>query len=294
MSSILRRSLLLFALLCQLVSAAPATEKQSAEEFLASLHFQQGKINLPGNIATLNLPESFRYLPPADAEHLLVDGWGNPPGSKNLGMILPTKEHPLSKEGWGVIITYDKDGYIKDDDADAIKYDDLLKEMQEGLLEANTERKKAGYPAMTLLGWAEKPSYDKASHKMFWAKELQFDGSTEHTLNYNIRVLGRHGVLVLNAVAGMSQIGQIKAEMPQVVGFTEFSDGNRYTDFNAKTDKVAEYGLAALVAGGVAAKLGFFGKIFAVLLAFKKLLLIGLLAIGSFVMKLLGRNKNEN
>jgi uncharacterized membrane-anchored protein len=294
MSSILRNSLLLFAFLCQLVNAAPATEKQSAEQFLASLHFQKGKINLPDNIATLDLPESFRYLPPADAERLLVDGWGNPPGSKNLGMILPAKDSPLSKEGWGVIITYDKDGYIKDNDADSIKYDELLKDMQEGLQEANAERKKAGYPGMTLLGWAEKPSYDKASHKMIWAKQLQVEGSTENTLNYNIRVLGRHGVLVLNAVAGMNQLGQIKAEMPQVVGFTDFSPGNRYADFNEKTDKVAEYGLAALVAGGVAAKLGFFGKIFAFLLAFKKLALFGLIALGGLVMKLLGRSKQES
>lgn len=294
MSLVLRRSLLLLVLLCQLVSAAPKEEKQSAEEFLASLHFEQGKITLPGNVATLNLPPSFHYLPPADAEHLLVDAWGNPPGSKNLGMILPTAASPLSKEGWGVIITYDKDGHVKDDDADAIKYDDLLKEMQEGITEGNAERKKEGYPAMTLLGWAEKPSYDKASHKLYWAKELKVDGASENTLNYNIRVLGRHGVLVLNAVAGMSQINQIKGEMPQVVAASEFTAGNRYADFDVKTDKVAEYGLAALVAGGIAAKLGFFGKLFAVLLAAKKLILVGLAALGGGIMKLFGRDKKQN
>ena len=91
-------------------------------------------------------------------------------------------------------------------------------------------------------------------------------------MNYNIRVLGRQGVLVLNAVAGMNQIATIREEMKKVTAFSEFTAGNRYTDYNSATDKTAEYGIAALVAGGAAAKLGLFGKLFALLLAFKKLI----------------------
>lgn len=77
-----------------------------------------------------------------------------------------------------------------------------------------------------------------------------------HSLNYNIRVRGREGVLILNAVAGMDQLATIKNEMKQVTAFTDFTSGNRYADFIESTDKVAEYGIAALIAGGAAAKLG--------------------------------------
>lgn len=270
------------------------TNKFSEEQFVASLKFQQGKITLPGNIAVLDLPASFRYLGPDDAEKVLVQGWGNPPGSKSLGMIFPANVSPLSPESWGVIVTFDKDGHVKDDDADSIKYDALLKDMQESIAASNEERVKQGYQAMTLVGWAEKPSYDKSSHKLYWAKEIKSGNEAQHSLNYNIRVLGRDGVLVLNAVAGMSQIAQIKTEMQQVVAFSEFSDGNRYADFDSKTDKVAEYGIAALVAGGIAAKLGFFGKIFAFLLLFKKFVLIGLALLGGGVAKLFGRKSKTN
>lgn len=263
----------------------------SAQQFLASLTFREGQIKLPGEIATLNLPASFRYLDPADTEKLITDGWGNPPGAKTLGMIVPADVNPLSEAGWGVVVTYDKDGHVKDDDADKINYTDLLKDMQEGMAENNKARQEQGYAPMSLVGWAEQPSYDKGQHKLYWAKELHTDGSKENGLNYNIRVLGREGVLVLNAVSGMEQIAQVKQEMKKVTAFTEFTPGNRYTDFNAGTDKVAEYGLAALVAGGVAAKLGFFGKIFALLLAFKKIILIGGAAAGSWIYKLLGRKK---
>jgi uncharacterized membrane-anchored protein len=277
--------------------AAPATsaapQQVTVEQFLAGLQFKQGKITLAGNIATLDLPPNFRYLGPEDTTKVLVDGWGNPPGAKTLGMILPADVNPLSAAGWGVIITYDKDGHVKDDDADKINYTDLLKDMQEGMVENNKARKEQGYAAMTMLGWAEPPTYDKSQHKLYWAKELHTEGSADNGLNYNIRVLGREGVLVLNAVSGMDQIAQVKTEMKNVTAFTEFTPGNRYTDFNSDTDKVAEYGIAALVAGGVAAKLGFFGKIFALLLAFKKFILIGLALAGSWVYKLFGRKKEE-
>lgn len=270
-----------------------AAEPNKSEQFLASLHYQDGRITLPGGITTLNLPAGFRYLSPADAEHVLHDAWGNPGGDKTLGMIVPAATTVLDPDGWGVIVTYDKDGHVKDDDANKINYADLLKDMQKSLEEQNAERKKQGYSAMTLAGWAETPSYDSQTHKLFWAKDLISEGDQEHTLNYNIRVLGREGVLVLNAVAGMRQIDQIKREMKQVTAFTEFTPGNRYTDFNSRTDKVAEYGIAALVAGGVAAKLGLFGKLFAILLAAKKAILLGLAALGGWVMKLFGRKKAE-
>ncbi|MES2069418.1 MAG: DUF2167 domain-containing protein [Pseudomonadota bacterium] len=274
-------------------ATAAAGKSMTAAEFEASLKFQQGQITLPNGIASLNLPPSFRYLPPEDAERVLVDAWGNPPGAKSLGMIFPSNVSPLSPSGWGVVITYNEDGHVQDNDADSIKYDELLKDMQESVKAANEERKKLGYDAMTLVGWAESPRYDKATHKFYWAKELAMEKAGQHSLNYNIRVLGRKGVLVLNAIAGMDQIDEIKREMKEVVAFTEFSKGNGYADFDSSTDKVAEYGLAALVAGGVAAKLGFFGKIFALLLAAKKLVALAVIAIGAAIARLFGRKKDD-
>jgi len=287
---------LLTALLCltlsSLVAAAPPEEAapaktMTAEQFLAQLHFQRGKITLPGGIATLDLPANFRYLSPTDAERVLVDAWGNPPGFHSLGMIVPAGISVLERESWGVIVTYEKEGHIKDDDADSIKYDELLKDMQASVLDGNAERKKQGYPGMQLVGWAEKPSYEKQSHKLYWAKDLKID-SGEHSLNYNVRVLGREGVLNLNAIASIQQIEAIKKEMKQVTGFTEFTEGNRYADFDSKTDKVAEYGLAALVAGGVASKLGLFGKLLALLLAFKKALILIVVGAGAAIVKFFG------
>ncbi|QVM92209.1 DUF2167 domain-containing protein [Pseudomonas entomophila] len=298
------RQLLAAVLLCATIlpaiaastpaSAPTASEQphQTAEQWLATLKQQHGNITLPGGIASLQLNNEFYYLSPGDTERLLTEGWGNPPGFKTLGMIIPTAVNPLADNGWGVIISYKNDGHISDDDAAKIDYADLLEQMKADDEEDNKERRKQGYAGLTLLGWAEPPSYDQATHKMYWARELKAEDADQTTLNYSIRVLGREGVLELNAVAAMADLQTIKQETPKILAFTNFTDGNRYADYDAKTDKLAPYGLAALVAGGIAAKAGLFAKIGVALLAFKKFIILGLVAIAGFFGKLFKRKRS--
>ena len=73
------------------------------------------------------------YLSPTDAEKVLVDVWGNPPGQNTLGMIIPANITPFENSSWGVTIQYEEDGYVSDDDADDINYEELLTKMQEDL-----------------------------------------------------------------------------------------------------------------------------------------------------------------
>lgn len=275
-------------------SAPTASEQpqQTAEQWLATLKKQRGHVTLPGGIASLQLNDEFYYLAPNETERLLTEGWGNPPGFTTLGMIVPTAVSPLSENGWGVIISYKNDGHISDEDAAKIDYADLLEQMKADDEEDNKARRKEGYAGLTLLGWAEPPSYDQATHKMYWARELKADDADQTTLNYSIRVLGREGVLELNAVAAMADLQTIKRETPKILAFTNFTDGNRYADYDAKTDKLAPYGLAALVAGGVAAKAGLFAKIGVALLAFKKFIVLGLIAVAGFVGKLFKRKRS--
>jgi uncharacterized membrane-anchored protein len=270
-----------------------AEQVAAAAKFESSLQYKTGTITLEDGLATLNLSPRFRYLDPAQAETVLVKGWGNPPGTKTLGMILPADVGPLSDRSWGVIITYDEDGYVKDDDAETIDYTKLMKEMQESTREANAEREKQGYEKAELVGWAQPPHYDKATHKLYWAKELAFDGAPERTLNYNVRVLGRGGVLVLNAVAGMSQLASVETDMKDVIGQVDFNTGNRYADFKPGVDKVAAYGIAALVAGKVAMKVGFFKLALGFLIAMKKFLVIGVIAVGSFLRNIFRRRAQQ-
>lgn len=274
-------------LLVLLAATAQAQEdppaKITAEDFESSLNYARGRIELPGGVATLELSPDFKYLGPDDTERVIEQAWGNPEGSGTLGMLFPEQYTTTEKASWGVIITYEEDGHVSDADADGIDYDELLEQMRAGEKEDNEEREKQGYEPVTLVGWGEPPHYDKAAHKLHWAKRLRFGQAEQDTLNYNIRILGREGVLVLNAVAGMNQLADIKPHLGEVVAFTDFTPGNRYQDFDESTDKTAAYGLAALIAGGVAAKTGLIAKLVALLVAFKKVAILAVAGLAALV-----------
>ena len=263
-------------------------EAESAVPAGPELQYQTGTITLPNKVATLHLGDKYRYLDPNETNKLLM-AWGNESDTSTQGTIIPADVDPWSETGWAVILTYDDDGHIDDSDAAEIDYDDMLEDMKEGTEDHNSDRKKAGFDAVHLIGWAEKPHYDASAKKLYWAKELNFEGSSGNTLNYDVRVLGREGVLSMNAVAGMDLLEQIRREMRPLIEVAEFNEGYRYAEFDAKTDRTAEYGLAALVAAGVGAKLGLFAKLGALLLAFKKFLIIGLVALGALIKKLFGK-----
>jgi uncharacterized membrane-anchored protein len=200
--------------------------REEAQALVATMKFQQGRIVLKDGLATLNVPGGFRYLNGADANKVIVNLWGNPPREQPLGLLMPDMS-PLSRDAWAVIITYSEDGYVKDNDAAKIDYNSMLSQMQKSIHEANPERTKKGYPTMELIGWAAPPRYDSATHKLYWAKELKFGNATGNTLNYNIRMLGRRGVLVLNAVASMDQLSQIEQKTPEILSAIDFNQGHR-------------------------------------------------------------------
>ena len=269
--------------------------REQAEALVSGLKFQQGEIALHNGLATLHVRDGFRFLNGADAQTVLVKLWGNPPGSADpLGMLMPDGVSPLGEKSWAVVMTYEPDGYVGDKDAEKINYSELLTQMQKGVASANEKRQKAGYEPVHLVGWAKAPRYDSQTHKLYWAKELKFGSQPDNTLNYNIRMLGRGGVLVLNGVAAMSQLPEIEEATPKILAAIDFNQGHRYADFNPKSDKIAEYGLAALVAGtatAAAVKLGFFKAVWVAILAAKKFIIIGVVAIAASVRKLFKRKQ---
>ena len=274
---------------------APASPEDAAKlkAFIDSLHFRSGEIVMSDAKARFHLGPQFRYLEKTDARRVLEEYWGNPPDDSVLGMVVPTAA-PIDQEGgWAVVVTYSDEGYVSDEDAAKIDYADMAKQLKEQTEDANAERKKAGYPAVHMLGWAVPPRYDSASKKLYWAKEASFEGETEHTLNYDIRVLGRHGFISLNAVAGMSQLGSVQSGMQQLLPMAEFDSGARYADYDASNDKLAGYGVAALIGGGIAAKTGLLAKLGALLIAGKKLIVFLFIGLVAGVRKLFGGKQDD-
>jgi uncharacterized membrane-anchored protein len=124
------------------------------------------------------------------------------------------------------------------------------------------------------------------------------------SVNYNTRILGRRGFVSVNLVTDPDKLGAFKHHATALLGGTGFGTGARYEDFDASTDKVAEYGLAGLVMAGAGlgaaklAKVGLLAKfskvIIAAVIAGKKFIVIALLALGALAKKLFAKKGDES
>lgn len=249
-----------------------------------SFTYQIGEVDLDG-VAKLMVPKGYKYLNKEQSHMVLTDYWGNPP-SETLGLLFPENSTPLGVEMvYAVEITYSEDGFIDDEDAKDIDYDELLEQIREDSKLASNERIKQGYESMEFIGWASAPFYDDKNKKLHWAQEYKFGDMDENTLNYNIRVLGRNGFLNLNVIGQMDALPLVKQDVNQILASVEFKDGYKYSDFNPSIDKVAAYGIGGLIAGKVLAKVGFF----AIILKFGKFIVLGLIGLfAAFKRKIFG------
>jgi len=249
------------------------------DSIIKTLNYKTGTIVLGNNIATVTVPKGFLFLESAEAKYILEDVWGNPGDNDVLGILVPKDVNLLEADSWAIVYTYEEDGHIDDGDAADYDYDELLEEMKKQTAEGSIERVRMGYQSIELIGWAKSPYYDKASHKLHWAKEIKFGDDETNTLNYNIRMLGRKGVLVMNVVAGLDNLKTVENNMDAILTSTNFNNGNRYEDFDSSIDKVAEYGIGGLIAGGILAKTGLLAKIGIFLLKGWKLIAVGVVGL---------------
>ncbi len=241
--------------------------------------------------AVIKIPQGHTFIPSAEAGRLLRV-MGNRPGDGLLGMVMS-----LGPEQWFVVARNIKAGYIKDDDAKDWKADELLSSIKEGTEESNKERRSRGIREIDIIGWVQPPAYDAAAHRLVWSlssKEKGAQDTANAGINYNTYALGRDGYISLNLVTSLNSIERDKPVAHGLLAALDFNEGKRYADFNSSTDKVAEYGLAALVAGVAAKKLGLLAAAGVFLLKFWKLALLAVVGAGALFAKIFGRKKTPD
>jgi|SRR5450830_434543 len=273
-------------LLAALVFSTPLlaqTDAAKKEIQLAQEEAVKVLIKGPENIrlkdqANFSLPQNTGFVPAAAAARYL-NAMGNVVDEKSLlGLVVPLD----GKSEWFAQIALQQDGYVRDDDASHWKAEDMLQSLQQGTEHANAARKERGIPELEVSGWAELPNYDTSTHRLYWSATVRNKGdapSDADFVNYRTIALGRDGFLSLTLVTRLSQLAQEKRVANHLLANMNFDEGKRYTDFSASTDRIAEYGLGALIVGVAAKKIG----LIAVILAFAaKFLKIGLLAAAGF------------
>jgi uncharacterized membrane-anchored protein len=263
------------SVIAQSAPQSEAQQKAALEAKLkamdAALHPQTGRIAIPAAHVTLDLGRSYYFLPSSDAKRVLTEGWGNPPEqvSEVLGMIFPAGK-TFHDPTWGAVIQYENSGHVSDKDAATQDYDSVLADMKSGEEEENKKAAEQGYAGSHLVGWAQAPTYDSSAKTLIWARDIKFDNSQEDTLNYDVRTLGRTGVLSLNMVDTMSNLQAVRDAAKSLGSTVKFDAGSAYADYDPSTDKLADYGLAGLVAAGVGVAVAKKAGLLAVLLIFAK------------------------
>jgi uncharacterized membrane-anchored protein len=275
----LRASAVVFGALGLLWMAQDSRADQSADEALwkqiDALHWQKGPTEVPAlQNAKLKLPEAYIFLDSNESDDFLRLT-ENIPSDMAEQIFAPKDFH------WWASVDFSDDGYVKDEEK--LDNEAILTTMRDATEQGNEQRHKNGWGELHVVGWRHAPHYDTATKRLEWALDVK-DETGQVSTNFQTRVLGRRGVTNFTLVTGPETLDADVAEFKTVLAGYQFNTGDTYAEFK-QGDKVAAYGLAALIVGGgaaVAAKSG--------LLKFLgKFIWIGLLAVGAVVMKLFKR-----
>lgn len=251
-----------------------------SEDGSNDLNFQKGPIKSKmKDIAEIDVPKDYVFCDDENTK-VLMKKMGNQITEREVGYIGP------KDFSWFIVFEFDEIGYVPDDDKDELDPDEILNNLREGNKEGNKWRKENGIPEMELIGWYKAPRYDDKTNNLEWGSLFKSNG--KKLINYNIRILGRKGVMEAIVVGDNDKFDQILPQAKKLLTGYKYSSGNKYSEF-AEGDKIAKYGLAALITGGGAAALAKSG----LLKKFWKLIVAAIAAVGAFFKKLFGR-KGKN
>jgi uncharacterized membrane-anchored protein len=264
--------------------AAHATRAEDAPAAPDKVAWTSGPatVDLGGSLAEVRLPEELAFAGPEDTRRLLA-AMGNTTDGSEVGLVVPKADG----ESWFIVFEWQPVGFVKDEDKDEIDADALLESIRDGTEAANEARKERGIPGLHVVGWFEPPRYDERTHNLTWAILARNDEGGE-TVNYNVRVLGREGVMSVTLVEDPKNLAAAKPAVERVLAAFRYKPGKTYAEW-VPGDKVAEYGLTALVAAGAGAaavKLGFFAFLAKLFGKAGKLVVVALAGVGALAAKL--------
>jgi uncharacterized membrane-anchored protein len=223
------------------VSAEQKAEQKKFIEGVRALEWIKGPatVTTEGN-AKLTIPDQYVYLDTRNTSKFLEL-------QHNLGNGREVLVAPRDLQ-WQAYLEFSDEGYVKDDEK--IDAPALLKTLKENTESANAERQRRGWGALHLADWATPPVYNTATKRLEWATILE--SQEGRAVNFSTKILGRRGYTSVIMVTDPANLSAAESSLDNVLTGYAFNPGETYADWRSG-DKVAKYGLAALIVGGVAA-----------------------------------------
>jgi len=243
------RAARLLGAICLLALLTPGSARAEEGQPVA-LPWQRGPMtaSIGSDLAEVSLSDEYIYLD-ADGTRQLLELTENPVSGSELATVAAVSEN----EGWFLIFEFEEIGYVSDNEKDDLDPDEILESIRAGNDAANEERRKRGWATMEIVGWHERPHYDERTNNLSWAIIGESQG--HRTINRLVKLLGRRGVMTATLVSSPDELGTAIARVDGLIDGYSYRPGSTYAEYVPGTDKLAEYGLAALVVGGGAAVL---------------------------------------
>lgn len=279
-------------------NASPADARQAkiaADRAAAFAAADKAQINGPADIklkdqGVMSLPAGYSFIPETEARALL-QAQGNSASKDTIGIFTSQG----NDDAWWALLEFQPAGYVKDEAAKDWNAEELLTNITDGTESGNGSRIERGFKPIEVTGWIEKPAYDQATHRLVWSANVREKGvaTDKGSVNYNTYALGRDGYFSLDLITGPDAIAKDKSAATTLLAAIAFAPGKGYADFNASTDHVAEYGIAALIGGVALKKLGLLALGAAFVLKFAKIIGLAVIGIGAVVARFF-RAKKQN
>lgn len=200
------------------------------------------------DLAQIELSEDYVFLDAAGTRKFM-EMTQNPVSETEVGTIMPSDP----EQEWFLVFEYDSVGYVADDEKDSLDADAMLASIREGTEAANEERRQRGWDTMSIVGWHQEPFYDEETNNLTWAIIGEAGGS--QNVNRMIKLLGRRGVMTATLVSSPEVLPLATPLTDSLLAGYAYVPGNTYAEYVPGSDKLATYGLTALVVGGGAAAL---------------------------------------
>jgi uncharacterized membrane-anchored protein len=241
---------MLLALALLTGTAVPAAAQDSSDNAFSKIPWEKGPVlGKLGDEAQVAVPDGCLFTE-GEGTRQYLELTQNPVNGDERGTVFCrlVDAKGETESTWFAVFEFDGSGYVKDDDKDSLDADAILASLQEGNKHGNRERKKHGWDAIYLDGWQRSPYYDQQTNNLTWATRLH-DDSDGKTLNHSVRLLGRGGVMSVDLVVSPEYYDRALPAFNTMIGGFRYQTGHSYAEWR-KGDKVAAYGLTALVAGG--------------------------------------------
>lgn len=242
------RRLLAAAAVCTTLLAGSAVAQQGQAP--VQLDWQFGPVTAPigGRLAEIDVDGGYVFLD-AEGTKQLMELTQNPVSGNELATLAPADE----EQSWFVVFEFDASGYVDDAEKDELDADAILESIRKGTEAANEERSKRGWETLSIVGWHEPPHYDEDTNHLSWA--VIGESQSGRNVNRIVKLLGRRGVMTATLVSAPEELSFAMLATRALLSGYRFQPGSTYAEYVPGKDKLASYGLTALVVGGTGAAL---------------------------------------